>query len=66
MSRTDIQKLVLEEFGNCLLKIIHAANNRSGKKSSFDVTVRGCTKALIGGGEVGGFNDVNSNKNFLD
>lgn len=26
-SRTDIQKLVLEEFGNCLLKIIHAANN---------------------------------------
>ncbi|XP_028408449.1 protein lin-54 homolog [Dendronephthya gigantea] len=30
ISRTDIQKLVLEEFGNCLLKIIHTANNRSG------------------------------------
>ena len=32
MSRTDIQKLILEEFGNCLLKVIHAANSRSGKK----------------------------------
>ena len=31
MSRTDIQKLILEEFGNCLLKVIHAANSRSGK-----------------------------------
>ncbi|XP_046845208.1 protein lin-54 homolog isoform X3 [Xenia sp. Carnegie-2017] len=29
MSRTDIQKLVLEEFGNCLLKIIHTANSRN-------------------------------------
>ena len=31
MSRTDIQKLILEEFGNCLLKVIHAANSRSAK-----------------------------------
>lgn len=29
MSQNDTQKLILEEFGNCLLKVIHTASNRS-------------------------------------
>ena len=32
MSHNDTQKLILEEFGNCLLKVIHTASNRTGKK----------------------------------
>lgn len=29
MSHNDTQKLILEEFGNCLLKVIHTASNRT-------------------------------------
>lgn len=53
-----IEKMILEEFGRCLLSIIHTANGTKGKSDAPDVSSLVCTNSIPSLFPLESFRDV--------